>query len=79
MKLSHQYQIIVVTHSPQIAAKGAHQLQISKSSDDENTITTVCELGDQERLEEIARMISGAQITEEARAAAARLIHNKAA
>lgn len=78
-KLSRHYQIIVVTHSAQIAAKGAHQLQISKSSTDDNTITTVCELDNTERLEEIARMISGTEITAEARAAAAKLIQDKAA
>lgn len=78
-RLSDHNQIMVVTHSAQVAAKGNKQLQISKAGDDRIMTTTVRELSDDDRLEEIARMISGAEITTEARAAAARLIDNKAA
>lgn len=78
-QLSQTNQILVVTHSAQVAAKGDQQLQISKSDDAQMTTTTVRELSADDRLEEIARMISGAEITSEARAAAARLIGAKAA
>ena len=84
--LSQDYQILVVTHSPQVAAKGAQQFQVIKSHIEGMTDTTASEvrtqvipLNENDRLEEIARMLSGAQITNEARAAAARLIETKAA
>ncbi len=78
-RLSGDNQILVVTHSAQVAAKGSRQYQISKSDDSQLTTTSVRELSEQDRLEEIARMISGAEVTSEARAAAAKLISQKAA
>lgn len=72
--LAESGQVLVVTHSPQVAACGNHQWLISKSVDGDNTMTRVDELSTQNREEEIARMLSGALVTEEARAAAVRLL-----
>ena len=73
-RLAQNNQILVVTHSPQVAARGAGHLLIAKSSDGTVTRTGVHALDDQERREEIARMLSGAEITAEARAQADRLL-----
>ncbi len=67
-------QVIVVTHSPQVAARGDGHLLIAKSSQGTITRTGVHALDDAERREEIARMLSGAAITDEARAQADRLL-----
>jgi DNA repair protein RecN (Recombination protein N) len=63
-------QVLLVTHSPQVAARAMRHFQITRSGDR----TRVQMLSDSERAEEIARMLSGAAITEEARAAARRLL-----
>ena len=73
-RLSAETQVLVVTHSPQVAARGDAQLRIAKSSDGLVTRTSVYPLDAEERCEEIARMLSGAEITDEARAQAARLL-----
>ena len=73
-RLGRSHQVLVVTHSPQVAARGAHHWRVEKSVKGGKTSTTVVALPEAERREEIARMLSGATITEEARAAAARLI-----
>jgi DNA repair protein RecN (Recombination protein N) len=73
-KLGRDRQILVVTHSPQVAARGNHHLRVQKKATEESVVTEVVELGDKQRREEIARMLSGAKITEEARAAAESLI-----
>ncbi len=67
-------QVIVVTHSPQIAARGECHWRISKSVKDGQALTRVETLADMERREEIARMLSAADITDEARAAADTLL-----
>lgn len=67
-------QLLVVTHSPQVAARGAAHLLIAKASQGTITRTGVRALDDAERREEIARMLSGAAITPEARAQADRLL-----
>jgi DNA repair protein RecN (Recombination protein N) len=64
----------VVTHSPQVAARGAHHLRVVKVENRRGATTKVDTLDATERREEIARMLSGASITAEARAAAASLI-----
>ncbi|HUO93089.1 MAG TPA: DNA repair protein RecN [Rhizomicrobium sp.] len=69
-RLARNTQILLVTHSPQVAARAERHFRITRSGDK----TRVTLLGDDERLEEIARMLSGATITEEARAAAKRLL-----
>ena len=67
-------QVLVVTHSPQVAARADQHWRVSKSGDAARTATTVTPLDTAEREEEIARMLSGAEITTEARAAARALI-----
>jgi DNA repair protein RecN (Recombination protein N) len=73
-RLAGATQLLVVTHSPQVAARGAEHLLIAKSHDGTVTRTGVRQLSDAERREEIARMLSGATITDEARAQAERLL-----
>ncbi|WP_432769370.1 MAG: DNA repair protein RecN [Sphingopyxis sp.] len=67
-------QLLAVTHSPQVAAKGAAHFVIAKSSEGVVTRTSVHALDDAGRREEIARMLSGAEVTDEARAQAERLL-----
>lgn len=69
-------QLLAVTHSPQVAAKGAFHFIIAKSSEGTVTRTSVHALDDAGRREEIARMLSGTEVTEEARAQAERLLEN---
>ena len=73
-QLAQSSQVLVVTHSPQVAARASHHYRIEKSHGEDGTRTTVRKLSDEERREEIARMLSGASITEEARAQALRLL-----
>jgi DNA repair protein RecN (Recombination protein N) len=73
-RLAEQSQVLVVTHSPQVAARASNQYRIEKSHGPDGTRTTVRKLSPDERREEIARMLSGASITEEARAQASRLL-----
>jgi DNA repair protein RecN (Recombination protein N) len=73
-RLSESVQILVVTHSPQVAARGAHHWRILKEQLLGRSLTRVEELSSAARREEIARMLSGSLITPEARAAAASLI-----
>jgi DNA repair protein RecN (Recombination protein N) len=73
-RLAKDSQVLVVTHSPQVAARASHHYRIEKSHDGGATRTLVRRLTADERREEIARMLSGASITEEARAQASRLL-----
>jgi len=73
-RLAARGQVLVVTHSPQVAARGARHLLIEKSHDGLVTRTGVHLLDETRRREEIARMLSGARITDEARAQAERLL-----
>ena len=73
-RLAKQSQVLVVTHSPQVAARAAHHFRIEKGHGPEGTRTSVRRLDADERREEIARMLSGAAVTDEARAQAARLL-----
>ncbi len=73
-RLAEDLQVLVVTHSPQVAAAGEAHWNIRKSEVNNATVTSVDRLDQEERTEEIARMLSGASITEEARAAALSLI-----
>ena len=73
-RLSEEYQVLVVTHSPQVAAKGGKHFRITKSSNGNINRTLVDELGWEERTEEIARMLAGSEVTEAARAAATQLL-----
>lgn len=75
-RLAVEAQILVVTHSPQVAARGANHWLIKKSEKQAggDVFTNIISLDDESRQEEIARMLAGAKITDEARAAAASLI-----
>jgi len=73
-RLGSRLQVLVVTHSPQVAARGAHHWRVAKKQGQRETVTSVEELDPDTRQEEIARMLSGSTITAEARAAAASLI-----
>ncbi len=73
-RLAADAQLLVVTHSPQVAARGNTHLLIEKSHDGLVTRTSVELLDAARRREEIARMLSGAKITDEARAQATRLL-----
>jgi DNA repair protein RecN (Recombination protein N) len=74
-QLAKDSQVLVVTHSPQVAARAAHHYRIEKAHDGQSTTTTIRRLSAEERREEIARMLSGTSITEEARAQASRLLN----
>jgi DNA repair protein RecN (Recombination protein N) len=73
-RLGTSLQVLVVTHSPQVAARGAHHWRVAKQLSERQTVTLVEELDPDTRQEEIARMLSGRTVTAEARAAAASLI-----
>ncbi len=67
-------QVLVVTHSPQVAALAGHHWRVEKAQTAETTLSTVVALGAGDRIDEIARMISGDTVTDAARAAAKELI-----
>ncbi|TMV89703.1 DNA repair protein RecN [Thioclava sp. BHET1] len=73
-QLAEEAQVLVVTHSPQVAARGAVHFRVAKSVSDGMTTSEVRALGTGERTDEIARMISGAEVTDVARAAAQSLL-----
>lgn len=72
-KLAEDVQVLVVTHSPQVAAQGTLHWKVSKAETQGKVSTTIVPLPQEARLEEVARMLSGESITPEARAAAASL------
>ncbi len=74
-RLAGEGQVLVVTHSPQVAARAEAQWRVSKAGGGEAVRTTVEVLDGKDREEEIARMLAGAEITEAARAAARALMH----
>ena len=73
-KLGEQVQVLVVTHSPQVAAQSKYHYKVEKTTADNVTTTSLRELSAAEKTEEVARMLSGEHITDEARAAAKVLI-----
>ena len=73
-RVAQDVQVLVVTHSPQVAAKAQAQLRVAKRVVEERAITDVETLSDAERREEIARMLAGAEVTDAARDAAASLL-----
>jgi DNA repair protein RecN (Recombination protein N) len=73
-RLAETQQVLVVTHSPQVAARGDHHWQVRKTMKAGAMTTEVIALTDAGRREEVARMLSGAEVTSEARAAATRLL-----
>jgi DNA repair protein RecN (Recombination protein N) len=68
--LANDGQVLVVTHSPQVAALGGHHWKVSKSVSGQKTLTDVRALDAKERVAEIARMLAGDTVTAEARSAA---------
>lgn len=78
-RLAGQVQVLSVTHAPQVAARASTHLLIAKGPNDSNSVATrVTEIDADGRQEEIARMLAGATVTTEARAAAARLLSENA-
>ena len=75
-KLGKAYQTIIVTHSPQVSSKGDHHYLIEKNTTDGVTYSKVSELLGNDRIEEIARMLSGNIVTPEAREAAYQLVND---
>lgn len=73
-RLSKRVQVLSVTHAPQVAARAATHFLISKSGSTDRVATGIAEMDRTARQEEIARMLAGATITDEARAAAERLL-----
>lgn len=73
-RLGKDKQVLAITHSPQVAAAAARQLKVSKAETAGETTTSIDMLGAKARKEEIARMLAGASVTKEARAAAGRLL-----
>ena len=73
-ELAQSGQVLVVTHSAQVAALGDTQFQVSKHQTDSHTVSRIKQLDREERVDEIARMISGTQVTDAARVAAQTLI-----
>ncbi|GAA5131480.1 DNA repair protein RecN [Thalassotalea piscium] len=73
-QLAHSTQVICVTHLPQVASKGRQQLFVAKLTDGEHTETTVTELSEQGRVQEIARLLAGDKITDNSLANAQELL-----
>lgn len=73
-RLAETAQILVVTHSPQVAARGAHHWRVEKQVVAEVTTSTVLPLAPGARVDELARMLSGENVTEAARDAARALL-----
>ncbi|AZO22944.1 MULTISPECIES: DNA repair protein RecN [unclassified Mesorhizobium] len=78
-RLSKRVQVLSVTHAPQVAARAATHFLISKSGGKDRVATGIAEMDRAARQEEIARMLAGATITDEARAAAERLLRENTA
>ena len=74
-ELSVDSQVLVVTHSPQVAARGAHHWRVQKTVTKGATLSTVVALDDLERIDEVARMLSGDTVTDAARVAAKTLLN----
>lgn len=66
LEFGHSMQVIAITHLPQIAAKGKAHYRVYKSDEEDMTTTKLIRLSDKERLDEIARMLSGSTITDAA-------------
>lgn len=73
-RLGKNAQVLVVTHSPQVAARGRYHFRVVKGRRSGRVVTRAEALDETARREEVARMLSGAKVTEEARAAADRLL-----
>ena len=76
-KLSQNTQVLVVTHSPQVASFSTEHFKVEKKTTNNITTTLLNKLSKEEKIEEIARMLAGETITKEARAAAIVLINKE--
>ena len=72
--IADNHQIVCITHLPQIAAKGDKHFKIVKTTDSLSAMTNVVELNNEDRIEELARLLSGTEITDSARAQAKELL-----
>jgi DNA repair protein RecN (Recombination protein N) len=72
--LGSQRQVLCVTHLPQVAAQGQHHLRVSKAAQGEDTFIRIERLDDAERIEELARMLGGIELTRETRAHARQML-----
>ena len=75
-ELARKHQVLCITHLPQIAAYGDHHFLVEKAFKNEQTKTNIRELSGGERVQEIARMMSGATITEKTIERAEEMLHN---
>jgi DNA repair protein RecN (Recombination protein N) len=78
-RLAERVQVLSVTHAPQVAARAGSHYLITKAGNADRVATAVASLEDGARKEEIARMLAGATVTDEARAAAGRLLRENGA
>jgi len=76
LTLSKFQQVFVVTHLPQVAAKGNYHFKTFKKLFDKNTFTSVLKLDEKDRIEEIAKMIAGDTVTNEARSLSSKLLRD---
>jgi DNA repair protein RecN (Recombination protein N) len=74
--LAANAQVICVTHLPQVAAQADHHCRVSKKTDGQATRISIHALGEDDRIQEIARMLGGVKITEQSRSHAAEMIRN---
>ena len=77
-KLGERGQVLCVTHLPQVASQAHHHLRVTKLTDGRTTRTTLSELTADERVEELARMLGGIEVTEKARAHAREMLKREA-
>jgi DNA repair protein RecN (Recombination protein N) len=73
-RLGERGQVLTVTHLPQVAAQGHHHLFVHKVRNSETTHTAVANLGKRERVEEVARMLGGIDLTKESLAHARKMV-----
>ncbi len=76
-RMAEKIQIITITHLPQVAAKGVRHYKVYKQDTDLRTVSSVCEISGNERVMEIAGMLSGERLTEAALSAAQELLRNE--
>ena len=75
--IGHHHQVLCITHLPQIAAKGKDHYFVYKEDTDERTVTRIRKMNKEERVKEIARMLSGASLTSASIANAKELLKSK--
>jgi DNA repair protein RecN (Recombination protein N) len=75
-QLGEKRQVLVITHLPQVAAQGAQHLKVSKSLENGNTLSRIESLDQAERVQEVARMLGGVEITETTRRHASEMLGN---